>query len=45
MRCDKKMRGLEIAEIKKENLIKRRKKRDKERMRKEKKRENGSKER
>ena len=31
MRCDKKMRGLEIAEIKKENLIKRRKKRDKER--------------
>ena len=25
MRCDKKMRGLEIAEIKKENLIKRRK--------------------
>ena len=40
------MRELEIAEIKKENLIKRRKKRDKERyiLRKEKKRGNGSKE-
>ena len=31
MRCDKKMRGLEIAEIKKEDLIKRRKKKGKER--------------
>ena len=41
------MRELEIAEIKKENLIKRRKKRDKELyiLRKEKKRGNGSKER
>ena len=40
------MRELEIAEIKKENLIKRRKKRDKELyiLRKEKKRGNGSKE-
>ena len=40
------MRGLEIAEIKKEDLIKRRRKRGKERyiLRKEKKRENGSKE-
>ena len=26
VRCDRKMRGLEIAEIKKENLIKRRRK-------------------